>query len=177
MNGKKVLLVIDMQVDFVTGALENQEAQQITGGIREKIEKHLKDGGSVFFTRDTHGQNYMETQEGRMLPVPHCLKGSDGWQIVEELMDFATEENTFDKPSFGSMELPVWLKERLMGEPEEIEICGVCTDICVISNAMILKAAYPEIKITVDGSCCAGVTPESHQNALNAMAVCQMIIK
>ena len=177
MNGKKVLFVIDMQVDFVTGALENGEAQKIIGKIAEKIKAYKEAGDYVFFTRDTHGENYMETQEGRLLPVPHCLEGSDGWQIVDELREFATKENTLDKPSFGSLELPKWVYKMTDGNFDEMEFCGVCTDICVISNAMIMKAAYPELTLTVDSSCCAGVTPESHQTALNAMAACQMMIK
>lgn len=177
MNGKKVLFVIDMQVDFVTGALANEEAQKITGKIAEKIKAYQAAGDYVFFTRDTHSESYMDTQEGRMLPVPHCIEGSDGWQIVEELRGFATEETTLDKPSFGSLEMPKWVFKKTDGDFDEMEFCGVCTDICVISNAMIMKAAFPEVTLTVDGSCCAGVTPESHQNALNAMAACQMIIK
>jgi len=177
MNGKKVLFVIDMQVDFVTGALANEEAQKITGKIAEKIKAYQAAGDYVFFTRDTHSESYMDTQEGRLLPVSHCIEGSDGWQIVEELRGFATEETTLDKPSFGSLELPKWVFKKTDGDFDEMEFCGVCTDICVISNAMIMKAAFPEVTLTVDGSCCAGVTPESHQNALNAMAACQMIIK
>lgn len=177
MNGKKVLFVIDMQVDFVTGALANEEAQKITGKIAEKIKAYQAAGDYVFFTRDTHGESYMDTQEGRMLPIPHCIEGSDGWQIIEELRGFATEETTLDKLSFGSLEMPKWVFKKTDGDFDEMEFCGVCTDICVISNAMIMKAAFPEVTLTVDGSCCAGVTPESHQNALNAMAACQMIIK
>lgn len=177
MNGKKVLFVIDMQVDFVTGALANEEAQKIIGNIAEKIKTYEEAGDYVFFTRDTHGENYMETQEGNMLPVPHCMEGSDGWQIVDELKAFANKENTLDKPSFGSLELPKWVYKKTDGDFDEMEFCGVCTDICVISNAMIMKAAFPELKLTVDSSCCAGVTPESHQTALDAMAACQMIIK
>ena len=176
MSGKKVLFVIDMQVDFVTGALANEEAQTITGRIVDKVKAYQEAGDFVFFTRDTHGENYMETQEGRLLPVPHCAEGTDGWQIVDELKVFANKDNTLDKPSFGSLELPKWVYKKTDGDFDEMEFCGVCTDICVISNAMIMKAAFPEISLTVDGSCCAGVTPESHQTALDAMAACQMNI-
>lgn len=177
---KKVLLVIDMQKDFVTGALANEEAQKIVSAIEKRIEEYRKDDYPVFFTRDTHGENYMDTQEGRLLPVPHCIKDSDGWQIIEQLRGFADEENVLDKPSFGCLNLPAWLLEKLdeKGENlEEIELCGVCTDICVISNAMILKAAFPEVTVSVNGKLCAGVTPESHENALKAMASCQVVVE
>lgn len=175
---KKILLVIDMQKDFVTGALANEEAQKIIGNIQEKIGEYKKEGNPVFFTRDTHGENYLQTQEGRLLPVVHCLKGSDGWQIVSQLTAEVSEENVLDKPAFGSLALPKWLEEKLGGElPDEIELCGVCTDICVISNAMILKAAFPETVISAEGKCCAGVSPESHQTALDAMKACQILVR
>ncbi len=178
MEKNRILLVIDMQKDFVTGALANKEAQQIIGNIQEKIDDYQKAGLPVFFTRDTHGEDYLNTQEGRLLPVTHCIKGSDGWQIIDELADYATEENTLDKPSFGCLDLPKWLSGKLAGAaPAEIELCGVCTDICVISNAMILKAAYPETEIAVEGASCAGVTPESHNNALEAMKMCQILVR
>lgn len=178
MNTEKLLLVIDMQKDFVTGALANEEAQKIIGNIQKKINAYKAAGYPVFFTRDTHGENYMQTQEGKLLPVPHCIKGTDGWQIIEELREEACDDGILDKPTFGCLELPAWLDEKLSGAAaSEIELCGVCTDICVISNAMILKAAYPETTVMVDGSCCAGVTPESHANALEAMKMCQIIIK
>lgn len=173
----KVLLVIDMQNDFVTGALANEEAQKIIKGIQERIELYNDRNWPVFFTRDTHGEDYMESQEGRMLPVPHCIKGTPGWQIVDELFDHACDGNTLDKPTFGSNQLPKWIEEKLGGAPSEIELCGVCTDICVISNGMILKAAFPETRITVEGRICAGVTPESHSTALEAMKSCQIIVK
>lgn len=178
MEKKKVLLVIDMQKDFVTGALANEEAQKIIGNIKDKIESYKAAGNPVFFTRDTHSENYLETQEGKLLPVTHCIKGSDGWQIIDELAQDSDDENTLNKPSFGCLALPEWLSEKMKGqEPSEIELCGVCTDICVISNAMILKAAYPEVPVTVEGCCCAGVTPETHENALEAMKVCQILVK
>lgn len=177
MGKKKVLIVIDMQKDFLTGALANEEAQKITADIRNRIEEYIREELPVFFTRDTHGNDYMETQEGRMLPVPHCIRGTDGWQIADELREYAPEDRVLDKRSFGCVDLPDWLAENLGGEPEEIELCGVCTDICVISNAMILKAAFPETKIKVKGALCAGVTPESHQTALAAMTSCQIIVE
>lgn len=177
MDTTKVLIVIDMQNDFVTGALANEEAQKIVAGVEAKIQSYQKNGLPVFFTRDTHGDDYMQTQEGAMLPVPHCLKGSEGWQIMDSLKPYVTEGAVLDKPSFGCIELPRWLESKLGEKPEEIELCGVCTDICVISNAMILKAAFPETRVRVSGSCCAGVTPESHSNALKAMKVCQIIVE
>lgn len=177
MNTEKVLLVIDMQKDFVTGTLANEEAEKIIGNIRAKITEYRKQGYPVFFTRDTHRADYLNTQEGKLLPVPHCIKGTDGWQIVEELAAEAREECILDKPTFGCLELGGWLYEQLGEEPAEIELCGVCTDICVISNAMILKAAFPETAVTVDGAACAGVTPESHACALEAMKMCQIFVK
>ena len=176
MGGKKVLFVIDMQVDFVTGSLENEAAQKIVDKIAEKVRTYQAAGHFVFFTRDTHGESYLETQEGRLLPVEHCIEGTEGWQIVEGLRAFSTKENTLDKGSFGSLELPKWVFKKTDGDFDEMEFCGVCTDICVITNAMVMKSAFPEITVTIDSSCCAGVTPESHQTALNAMAACQMNI-
>ena len=177
MKTDKLLLVIDMQNDFITGALANPEAEAIIEAVAEKIQDFQNEGRPVFFTRDTHGEDYMETQEGKRLPVPHCLRGSDGWQIADRLKAYADEEDVLDKPSFGSLQLPEWIEEKLGRAPEEIELCGVCTDICVISNAVILKAAFPETIVTVEGAFCAGVTPESHGNALEAMRACQVNIK
>ncbi len=175
---KKILLVIDMQKDFVTGALANEEAQKIIGKIQKKIEEYKKEGNPVFFTRDTHEENYLQTQEGRLLPVVHCVRESDGWQIISELACEVSPVNVLDKPAFGSLELPQWLNERLGdGIPDEIELCGVCTDICVISNAMILKAAFPETVISVEEKCCAGVSPESHRIAIEAMKACQILVR
>lgn len=171
----KMLLVIDMQNDFVTGTLGSKEAEGIVPSVTAKIKEFQSEGYPVFFTRDTHDINYMNTQEGRMLPVAHCEEGSEGWQIVDAL-NANINEDIFDKPAFGSIELPAWIESKLGQIPDEIEICGICTDICVINNAMILKAAFPETKITVIQECCAGVTPESHEIALLAMAGCQIII-
>jgi len=166
----RYLIVVDMQNDFTTGSLGSPHGAAIIPKVVEKVKGF---DGRVIFTRDTHGADYLQTQEGRKLPVTHCVKGTYGWQICDALLPYVGQ--VVDKPAFGSMELPEVL--RATGEPvEEIELCGLCTDICVISNAMILKAAFPEGKITVDASCCAGVTAESHQTALNAMAAVQITI-
>ena len=164
----KYLIVVDMQNDFITGSLGSAHAAAIIPNVVEKVKAFP---GNVIFTRDTHGDDYLQTQEGKKLPVVHCIKGSAGWQICDELKPFV--EQVVDKVTFGSVTLPHILSKQ--GEPiEEIELCGLCTDICVISNAMILKAAFPEVKITVDASCCAGVTMESHNTALNAMKAVQI---
>ena len=168
---KKILIVVDMQNDFIDGALGTPEAVAIVPHVREKIESF---DGKVFFTRDTHFENYMSTEEGRNLPVPHCIKGTDGWQIRAELDALRTTE-AIDKLTFGSRELVDVLAAE--GEIESITFVGLCTDICVISNAMVVKAFYPEIPLTVDARCCAGVTPESHARALAAMKVCQIKVE
>lgn len=177
MKARKVLLVVDMQNDFVTGALANRAAENILERIADRIAACRREGAAVFFTRDTHGEDYLNTQEGRMLPVPHCIEGTDGWQIVSRLRPYAAEEDIFDKRTFGSLLLPQWIQRRLGAPPEEIELCGVCTDICVIANALILKSAFPEVPVRVFGSRCAGVTPDSHACALEAMRACQVIVE
>ncbi len=161
----KTLIVIDMQNDFITGALGTPEARAILPSVKKKIEEYSSRGDEIIFTRDTHGEDYLDTPEGRKLPVPHCIKGSDGWQVSAELYKDCSE--IIDKPSFG---YTGWGDRSF----SEIELVGVCTDICVVSNALILKALYPDVKITVDGSCCAGVTPESHSAALITMSMCQI---
>ena len=168
----KILCVIDMQNDFIDGALGSNEAQAIVGNVVAKIENYRKNGDIVIFTRDTHYDSYMSTQEGRNLPVPHCIKDSDGWQISQRLQ--VGDCAVIDKPSFGSLELADYI--AALGNVEAIELVGLCTDICVISNAMIIKAKLPEVKVSVDSQCCAGVTPESHRNALEAMKMCQIEI-
>ena len=166
----KYLIVVDMQVDFITGSLGSHLATAIVPNVTKKVKDF---DGKVIFTRDTHFEDYMNTQEGKKLPVPHCIKGSDGWQICDELAPYA--ETVVDKLAFGSIELPKLLQG--FGEPiDKIELCGLCTDICVISNAMVLKAAFPEVPIAVDSACSAGVTVESHNNALNAMRAVQIEI-
>ena len=168
----KVLIVVDMQNDFIDGALGTPEAQAIVGNVVKKIEKW---DGLVFATRDTHAEDYLETQEGRNLPVIHCVEDTDGWEIapaVEEALSGHDMVICFDKPTFGSVALMDAMAQ--LEDVEEIELVGLCTDICVISNAMLLKAALPEVTVTVDSTCCAGVTPASHANALEAMKMCQI---
>ncbi|MCQ4638103.1 cysteine hydrolase [Anaerovorax odorimutans] len=171
----KLLIIVDMQNDFIDGALGTQEAQEIVARVNEKIQEYDQRGDLVIFTADTHSKEYLETQEGRNLPVPHCMKGSQGWEISSALFR-PQDAPVIEKDTFGSKELGIMLMEmERAGEvPAEIELVGLCTDICVISNAMIVKAFLPEVPVTVDASCCAGVTPESHENALKAMEVCQI---
>ena len=167
----KVLIVVDMQNDFIDKALGTKEAVAIVDNVAGKIKEF---DGRVIFTRDTHHDNYMETQEGRNLPVKHCIEGSEGWQISSAL-PVSDDAVIFDKPTFGSKELGMYLEDLAKKESiDEIEVVGLCTDICVISNALLIKAFLPEIKVTVDSSCCAGVTPQSHNNALEAMKCCQI---
>lgn len=170
---RKVIVVIDMQNDFIDGALGTKEAQVMLPHLAAKLERE-KDA-LLIFTQDTHSKNYMETQEGRNLPVPHCIKPEKGWEIAPSLQPFVKKAAAvIEKPAFGSLELP---KAVAKLQPDEVELVGLCTDICVISNAMILKAAFPELPVAVDASCCAGVTPASHDNALQAMKMCQVDIR
>ena len=167
-----ILVVVDMQNDFISGALGTAEAKLIVNGVKEKAENFE---GLVFFTRDTHFEDYMTTQEGEKLPVPHCIKGTWGGEFCDELKEISETTEICDKPTFGSVELMESIKElSLEEEIESITLLGLCTDICVISNAMLLKAALPETKIIVDGTLSAGVTPISHKNALEAMKMCQI---
>lgn len=170
----KFLIVVDMQNDFIDGALGTKEAVAIVPAVKAKIESF---DGRVIFTRDTHEADYLSTQEGKNLPVEHCIKGTDGWQICPEL-DALRREEPVDKPTFGSVALGQLLKayDTYEEKIESVTLIGLCTDICVISNAMIIKAYLPETPIFVDAACCAGVTPESHERALDAMAVCQIKI-
>lgn len=170
----KVLVVIDMQRDFIDGALGTEEAVKIVPHVAEKIRTF---DGKVFATRDTHGENYLETQEGKLLPVKHCIKGTAGWEICPEI-GALIKEQPIDKVTFASMELGRLLKEYHECEEaiESITLVGLCTDICVISNAMIVKASLPEVPVIVDAACCAGVTPESHRRALEAMKSCQILV-
>lgn len=176
----KVLVVVDMQNDFIDGALGTAEAVAIVDNVAAKIAEARAEGTIVWFTRDTHEANYLETQEGRRLPVEHCIRGTAGWEISPKL-DVA-DSVVIDKPTFGSLELAGRLLELdglLAMEPvgvQSVELIGLCTDICVISNAMLVKAALPEIPVIVDAKCCAGVTPASHLNALSAMKMCQIEI-
>lgn len=169
-----ILIVVDMQNDFISGALGTAEAQAIVPKVVEKVTGFT---GRVIFTRDTHFENYLSTQEGRNLPVPHCIKGSDGWQICAELAPLCTEPPV-DKPTFGSYTLAELLATANIREPiGSITLVGLCTDICVIANAMVIKAFLPEVTVKVDAACCAGVTPESHKTALDAMRPCQIVIE
>lgn len=168
---QNILLVIDMQNDFIDGALGTREAVAIVPNVKKKIEEFE---GKVIFTRDTHEESYMDTQEGKNLPVPHCIRGTKGWEIREEL-DKLRNTTPIDKVTFGSSELgPELLKLNAEEEIGSITFIGLCTDICVISNVMIAKAFLPEVPIYVDANCCAGVSVESHENALKAMEVCQV---
>ena len=167
----RMLVVVDMQNDFIDGALGTSEAQAIVKRVAAKVEAYKGRGDEVIFTRDTHGENYLTTQEGRNLPVKHCIRDTEGWRISSALDTNGC--TLFDKPSFGSLELAEYIAQR---EPMSVELIGLCTDICVISNAMIIKARMPEIPVGVDASCCAGVTPQSHKNALSAMKACQIVI-
>lgn len=169
----KVLVVIDMQNDFIDGALGTPEACAIVPAVVDKIRNF---DGLILATRDTHGADYLSTQEGRNLPVEHCIKGTKGWELNPEISELI-KETPIDKPTFGSCELGMRLKELAQHENiENITLIGVCTDICVISNAMIIKAFLPEVPVTVVKECCAGVTPESHLRALEAMRSCQIEI-
>jgi len=168
---KKLLIVVDMQNDFITGTLGSPQALRIIPAVKAKIQQYRQRGDRILFTRDTHYDTYLTTQEGKYLPVVHCIKGTDGHLIADELDTRGCE--VFDKPTFGSLELA---KQVAAGGFDEIELCGLCTDICVVSNALILKAQLPETKITVDARCCAGVTRESHQAALLTMKMCHVSV-
>ncbi len=168
---KKLLIVVDMQNDFITGSLGTAEAQKITEPVIRRIESF---DGDVVFTLDTHTENYLNTREGRNLPVIHCVKGTPGWELQKDIKKLAAGHRCFEKPTFGSTELAEYVREKGY---DSIELIGLCTDICVISNAMLIKAYLPEAEIKVDSSCCAGVTPESHSNALGAMKMCHITIQ
>jgi len=172
MKAKKVLIVVDMQNDFIDGALGSQEAVTIVDKVAEKVKAAEEEGTLVLFTRDTHGEDYMTTEEGKNLPVPHCIERTEGWQVSEKI-PYPQKSRSFDKFTFGSLDLGNFLKE-LAFPPENVELVGLCTDICVLSNAVIAKAALPNAHITVDAACCAGVTPESHDTALSAMKAIQV---
>lgn len=170
---KKILIVVDMQKDFVDGALGTKEAVAIVDRVVEKIEGF---DGDIFATYDTHFENYMETSEGKNLPVPHCIKGTSGWELDSKVQS-ALDKKGFtpiEKITFGSIDLPIILKENYVVDDLTIELIGLCTDICVVSNALLLKANFPEMSIAVDAKCCAGVTPEKHEAALETMRSCQI---
>ena len=170
---RDILIVVDMQKDFIDGSLGTAEAVAIVESVKKKIEEYRKAGKKVYFTADTHFDNYMETFEGEHLPVKHCIEGEEGWKVAKELRDYVTEDNLIKKLTFGYIK---W--DELIGKEAPaggIELCGLCTDICVISNVLILKSwFYDCAEFTVDSSCCAGVTPEKHQAALEVMKSCQI---
>ena len=167
-----VLVIIDMQNDFVSGALGTPEAVAIVPQVAKKLASYRERGAPVVFTRDTHDEAYSQTREGRAQPVVHCQRGSVGWQIIDQLS--VGDSPVVDKHAYGSLALPSVI-ERLDGV-DGIEVVGVCTDMCVITNALILKSAFPEWPLTVDASCCAGGTPAGHQTALAAMKTCRVLV-
>ncbi len=169
----KILIVVDMQKDFVDGSLGTKEAVSIVDNVVEKIKGF---DGDIFATYDTHGEDYMQTSEGKHLPVSHCIKGTAGWEL-DAKVQAALEERGFtpvEKITFGSLDLPMILEEHFKTDEISVELVGLCTDICVVSNALILKANYPEMEISVDSACCAGVTPAKHEAALEVMRSCQI---
>ncbi len=173
---RKTLVVIDMQNDFLTGALRNEEAIKVAPYVKEKIEKARENGDTILFTRDTHEENYMQTVEGQNLPVPHCIKGSEGWEIIKELEAEKNATAIIDKETFGAKELADYFREYA-GAVDEVEFVGVCTDICVISNVLLTKAMIPNKRISVDAAGCAGVTVEAHDTAIAAMKACHIVIE
>ena len=171
---KKLLIVVDMQNDFTTGALRNEDAIAIIPNVVNKVKEAVAEGTDVIFTRDTHTDEYMNTEEGRNLPVPHCIEGSEGWELIDELKPFASSAaHVIDKVTFGSSTLGDILAKEY-ADASEVELIGICTDICVISNALLTKAFLPNVHVKVDASCCAGVTPDSHNTALDAMRACHV---
>ncbi len=174
----KLLIVVDMQNDFIDGALGTGEAVRIVDKVTEKIKEYEKNGDPIIFTMDTHYDNYLNTQEGKNLPVKHCIIHSDGWKLNSKIQESIDKNpyKIYEKITFGSGELAKDLINGVYDTVDEVELAGLCTDICVISNALLVKNLLPEVPVTVDASCCAGVTPTSHKNALEAMKMCQIKI-
>lgn len=173
-----ILVVVDMQNDFVSGALGTAEARAVVPRVAARVADGAGRGEEILFTRDTHGPDYLDTQEGRKLPVPHCVRGTEGWEIIPQLAEYTVGRAVLDKPTFGSRALGETLAALDGREPVgKITLIGLCTDICVISNALLAKAFLPEAEIAVDASCCAGATPESHRTALEAMKMCQITVE
>ena len=169
-----VLAVIDMQNDCVSGSLGTKEANAIVQNVVKKIETF---SGNIVFTQDTHQSSYLQSQEGMFLPVQHCIKNTEGWELVAPIKKLITDQ-VYEKPTFGSLLLAESLKSLHERTPiHSITLIGLCTDICVVSNALLLKAFFPEIPIHVDAACCAGTTPENHKAALQVMKMCQIIIE
>ncbi len=177
---KHILIVVDMQTDFVDGALGTPEAVAILSAVADKIKAYAADpSGVILVTYDTHTEDYMRTAEGKKLPVPHCIKGTAGWELHPSVAT-ALEGVAYtkvEKPTFGSVELPALVLEAAAGQDFTLELIGLCTDICVVSNTLLLKATYPEVSISVDAACCAGVTPATHNAALTTMEMCQIDIR
>ena len=175
--GKKILIAVDLQKDFIDGTLGTQEAEAIVPAAAARIRELKEAGAEVFATLDTHETDYMQTREGKRLPVPHCIRGTEGWQLNPAILKALGDFTPVEKPTFGSVQLPEMIRERIGEETDvTIELLGLCTDICVVSNALLLKAAFPEAEIRVSSACCAGVTPEKHKAALETMASCQIDI-
>ena len=174
-----ILIAVDLQNDFITGALGNEQCAAAVENAAKYIRSFREKGGRIYATLDTHLENYLETREGKDLPVPHCIKGSRGHELTDEIKSALGEDYTpVEKNTFGSKDLPLIIKEDIGdGKIDSFILIGVCTDICVISNAMVLRAFFPEVPIRVAASCCGGVTPESHENALAAMKSCQIIVE
>ena len=168
-----LLIVVDMQNDFINGSLGTKEAQAIVPAVKARILEAMEDRWQVIFTKDTHSIDYLKTQEGKNLPIKPCLRGSDGWQLHPELQDLSIGSSVFEKGSFGSLELAEYVSSL---NPDAIEVIGLCTDICVVSNVALLKAYCPEVPMSVRASCCAGVTPEAHEHALATMKSLQVEI-
>lgn len=172
---KQFLIVVDLQKDFVDGALGTPEAVSIVPRVVEKIRQF---SGEIYVTMDTHGTDYLQTSEGRHLPVLHCIRGTEGWQLNQAVAQALAGKDchVVEKPTFGSVQLPQLISQAVKGETFSLELVGLCTDICVVSNALLLKASFPEVPISVDAACCAGVTPQTHQAALDTMACCQIAV-
>lgn len=168
-----LLIVVDMQNDFINGSLGTKEAQAIVPAVKARILEAMEDRWQVIFTKDTHSIDYLKTQEGKNLPIKHCLRGSDGWQLHPELQDLSIGSSVFEKGSFGSLELAEYVSSL---NPDAIEVIGLCTDICVVFNVALLKAYCPEVPMSVRANCCAGVTPEAHEHALATMKSLQVEI-
>ena len=177
MTGRKILVAVDLQNDFIDGALGTKEAEAIVSAAAARIREWREAGADIFATLDTHEANYTETQEGKRLPVPHCIRGTEGWQLNPVIREALGECTLVEKPTFGSIRLPELIREKIGdGKGATIELIGLCTDICVVSNALLLKAAFPETTVQVNAACCAGVTPEKHKAALETMASFQIDI-
>lgn len=169
---RKLLVVVDMQNDFIDGSLGTKEAEEIVERVVAKIKTYRTE--DIFATRDTHTQDYLQTQEGKKLPVVHCVKGTTGWEIHKQVKEALNGAEIIDKPTFGSKKLAEKIAEFASLEEIEVTLIGLCTDICVVSNALLIKAYVPEVSVKVMASCCAGVTPETHQAALSTMKMCQI---